>query len=102
MVFISKQAYYDLEVIFVGLLKWKKHELSIKFADEYIDKIIEHCYNLDTISYHSKASLPSHTRHGSNIYRYRYNKQTTWYIVYDMDGFGNFYVNKIISNHIST
>ncbi len=50
MVYISKQAYIDIDLIFIGMLEWNKSELSLEFVDNYIDDIIDECYKLNCLS----------------------------------------------------
>lgn len=99
MVYIHKKAYQDLESIFTGMLNWSKAELSVALVEQYIDDIITQCYDLDSETYHFPSPYPEHKKHGKYIHRYRRNKHTVWYIIYDLDTTGNILVNKIISNH---
>ncbi|HBL33297.1 MAG TPA: hypothetical protein DDZ96_05685 [Porphyromonadaceae bacterium] len=99
MVYIHEQVYADLDLVFNGMLHWNKAKLSFAFVEQYIDDIITHCYAIDRENYHFAAKYSEHKRYGAYIYRYRRNKQTIWYIIYDMDIYGNIFVNKIISNY---
>ena len=100
-VFISEEAYADLDRIFIGLLQWRKVQLDIAFAEQYIDTIVNECYNIQDVSFHFKTVHSSHQRFGNFVHRYRRNKQTLWYIIYNKDEKGNIFINKIISNHIT-
>ena len=102
MVFISRQAKVDLDNIFIGMLEWNKMELSVEFAEKYIDALVEQCYFLEKNFYHANAVYPEHKKHGNKVHKYRRNAHTTWYIIYNTDSYNNIFVNKIISNHLTT
>ena len=99
MVYIHEQVYSDLDLIFTGMLHWKKMELSLDFVEHYIDDILTQCYDIESENYHFLAQYSEHKRYGKYIYRYRRNNYTLWYIIYDRDIGGNIWVNKIISNY---
>jgi len=99
MVFVSKQAKIDLDNIVIGLLEWNKIELTVNEVMQYVDDIVTICYELDSIVYHHKATYNEHLRYGTYSYPYKRNKQTTWYIIYDVNKQNNILVNKIISNY---
>ena len=101
MVFISKQAKIDLDNLVVGLLEWSKIELTVNEVMQYVDDIVDICYKLDIAAYHHKATYKEHLTYGTYSYSYKRNKQTIWYIIYDIDLLKNIYVNKIISNHMT-
>ncbi|MDO5664246.1 MAG: hypothetical protein Q4G63_03185 [Bacteroidia bacterium] len=99
MVFFSEIADNDLTEILLGLISWEKHPLEKTHALNYVDDIVSVCHSLDTKSFHSKTTYPAHKRYGEKVYRYGRNPQTIWYIIYDIDKYGNVFVNKIMSNH---
>ena len=99
MVFISTQAKIDLDTIVIGLLEWNKVELSVDETMQYVDDIVAVCYQLDLFGHHHKATYNDHLKYGVYSYPYRRNKQTIWYIIYDIDTNNDVFVNKIISNH---
>ena len=101
MVFISRQAKIDLDNIVVGLLEWEKITLSIQEVMQYVDDIVEICYQLDNAVYHHQAKYERHLKYGSYSYPYKRNKTTTWYIIYEIDLHRNIYVNKIINNYLT-
>jgi hypothetical protein len=101
MVFINKQAKVDLDNIVIGLLEWNKISLTISEVMQYVDDIVDICYLLDTAIYHHKAKYITHLKYGAYAYPYKRNKNTTWYIIYNIDSFGNLFVNKIINNHLT-
>ena len=100
MVFISKQAKIDLDNIVTGLLKWKI-DLTVDEVMQYVDDIVAICYQLDSFVYHHKATYNDHLKYGAYSYPYKRNKQTTWYIVYDVTKQNNILVNRIISNYMT-
>ncbi|MCL2027926.1 MAG: hypothetical protein FWG79_05500 [Bacteroidales bacterium] len=102
MVFIKHQARIDLDEIVVGLLKWEKATLSVPKVMQYVDDIVDVCYQLDNAVYHYPAKYKNHLEYGSYSYPYKRNKSTTWYIIYNIDTSRNIYVNKIISNYLTT
>jgi len=101
MVYYSRQADIDLDEILEGLLHWKKFELTYDFCYNYVSDIIDICDSLDTKTYHRNTFHPTHKQFGEKVYAYHRNKQTTWYIIYNIDLFGSILVNKIISNHLT-
>lgn len=99
MVYIHERVYSDLELIFTGLLHWKKVELSLDFVECYIDDILAQCYEIESENYHFLAHYPEHKRYGKFVHRYRRNSHTLWYLIYDKDDSENIFMNKVISNH---
>ena len=102
MVIYSDTSIEDLQNILYGLVTWKKHPLNIEHAESYVDDIRVVCDHLDKISYHSETVHATHLRYGQKVYAYKRNRQTTWYIIYNIDFYNNIYVQKIINNHITT
>jgi hypothetical protein len=101
MVYYSKQAENDLDDILDGLLTWQKITLTRDFCIDYISAIIDICDNLDSKVLHTKCVYETHKRYGNKVHNYSRNKSTSWYIIYDIDSYGNVYVNKIISNYLT-
>jgi len=102
MVIYSEQFSQDLEDLLYGLVTWEKHPLSFEHAQLlYVEDIINIVDTLDTKTFHKSAVYATHLRYGSKVFPYSRNKQTTWYIIYNLDLHGNVYVNKIISNHLT-
>ena len=101
MVFIKRQAKVDLDNIVAGLLEWEKVHLTVAEVMKYVDDIADTCYQLDDLTYHRHATFNVHLQYGEYVYPYKRNRQTTWYIIYDMDTFNNVFVQKIISNHLT-
>jgi methyl coenzyme M reductase subunit D len=99
MVFISQQAKVDLDNIVIGLLEWEKIELTVSEVMQYVDDIVDVCYQLGSSFHHHKATYNDHLKYGTYSYPYKRNKQTTWYIIYDINIQNNILVNKIISNY---
>jgi hypothetical protein len=101
MVFISKQAQIDMDSIVTGLLEWNKIILTVPEVMQYVDDIVAVCYELETSTHHYKAKYKEHLKYGTYAYSYKRNKNTTWYIIYNMDSSDNIFVNKIISNYLT-
>jgi hypothetical protein len=101
MVFVSRQAKIDLDNIVIGLLEWEKVELTVPEVMQYVDDISDICYKLDDLSYHHSAKYKEHLKYGEYSHPYKRNRNTTWYIIYDIDLYNHIYVNKIISNYMT-
>ena len=101
MVYYSNNAREDLRNIFDGLLSWPKHKLEYNHVFLYHNTILNICEGLDTKTFHYNSQFPEHKRFGEKVYTYRRNKQTNWYIVYNLDSHGNVYIQRIFSNHLN-
>ena len=101
MVYISIQAKIDLDNIVIGLLEWDKITLSVPEVLRYVDDIADICYQLDGFIYHQKAKYKEHSKYGDYSYPYKRNKNTVWYIIYNIDSDNNIFINKIISNYLT-
>ena len=101
MVFVSQKAKNDLDNIVTGLLEWDKITLSVTEVMQYVDDISDICNLLDNYTYHNKAKYKEHLKYGKYAYPYKRNKNTTWYIIYDIDNNNNILVKKIISNYLT-
>ena len=100
-VYISSQAIEDLRNIFTGLINWKKGALEIEHALQYVDDIEKQCFSIGNKIYHSKALHPSHKLFGNNVFIYRRNPNTDWFIIYNIDAKKNILIEKIISNYLT-
>jgi plasmid stabilization system protein ParE len=101
MVIYSQTSKSDLEDILYGLITWKKHSLLFEHAKQYVSEIRSVCDSLDTKAYHLNVKYSTHRQFGEKVYAYHRNRLTTWYIIYDIDLFGNVLINKIISNYMT-
>ena len=101
MVYYSEQAESDLDDILDGLLTWQKHSLTRKFCMDYVSDIIDVCDSLNNKKFHLNALYETHRQYGKKVFKYFRNKNTTWYIIYDVDSNNNIFVNKIISNYLT-
>lgn len=99
MVIYSIKSIDDLTNILYGLRHWRKHFISDEHAISYVDTITEICDSLDTKTFHFNPRYSVHKRFGDKVHTYRRNKSTIWYIVYNLDQYGNVYIQRIISNH---
>jgi len=99
MVFYSLRAKRDLNSIFDGLLSWSKHPLEYNHVVIYHNKILSVCDSLDSKKFHFNAQFAHHKRYGEKVYTYRRNKNTVWYIIYNLDQHGNVYIQRIVSNY---
>jgi hypothetical protein len=89
----------NLVSILYGLLTWKKHFINFEHARSYLNDIRVECYSLNSKTHHFKTTNPEHIKYGSKIHTYKRNKQTQWYIIYNVDINGNILINHITSNH---
>ena len=101
MVYFNPFALEDYSNILYGLLTWPKHPLEPEHAKQYMDDIEKVCRSLDNISFHRRTIYNVHKRYGDFVYNYRRNKNTCWYIIYNMDMFYNVYIEKIMNNYIT-
>ena len=101
MVYFSRQAKIDLELIFKGIISWEKHSITIEHVERYIDDISDSANNLSTKTKHQNCIYPSHKQYGDKFFRYRRNKNTIWYLIYNVDFYGNIFIEKIISNYLT-
>ncbi|MFZ4726708.1 MAG: hypothetical protein ACOYMD_14840, partial [Paludibacter sp.] len=92
MVFYSNSARTDLKSIFDGLLTWSKHKLEFNHVALYHNDILVICNGLDSKTFHFNTQFPFHKRLGEKVHNYRRNKQTNWYIIYNLDPHGNVYI----------
>ena len=101
MVFINRQAKVDLDNIVAGLLEWEKVILTVSEVMQYVDDIANVCYKLSDLTYHHNAKYKDHLEYGEYVFPYKRTKNTTWYIIYNIDSFNNIYVNKITSSYMT-
>jgi hypothetical protein len=101
MVIYSSEAITDLTNLLFGLRNWTKLELSNEHTLSYVDDISDICDCLDAKAFHFNTQYPIHKRLGEKVHSYRRNKQTYWYIIYNLDPHGNVYIQRILSNHIN-
>lgn len=99
MVLYSQLAITNLSDILTGLIGWKKHPLEVDHARKYVSEIRKICDALDKKSFHFNPRYSTHKRFGEKVHTYRRNKNTIWYIIYNLDQHGNIYIQRIISNH---
>ncbi len=101
MVIFNSQSEDDLVLILYGLLTWEKHSISIEHAQAYLNDIKSECYAIEAKTYHFKTTKPEHKQFGSKIHTYKRNKQTQWFVIYEIDSFNNILINHITSNHLT-
>jgi len=102
MVYYSEQAENDLYNILIGLANWEKHPLGIQHALNYYDDIRQKCDKLDQTIHHPLTRYLIHKTHGTYVYKYSRNRNTTWYIIYDYDKQNNIvFIQHITSNHVT-
>ena len=101
MVFYSIQADNDLDEILEGLLTWQKHTLTHEFCLSYISDLVNVCDSLDAKAIHFNTIYEIHKLYGDKVHKYIRNKNTTWYIIYNIDLSNNIFINKIISNYLT-
>ena len=101
-VFFNEQAEQDLSEIVIGLLLWTKISITEEEALQYADDIYLMAQTIPDLSYHQKCQYNMHRQYGKYQLKYKRNKRTTWYIIYDIeDDSGNVFINKVISNYMT-
>ena len=101
MVFYSIQADNDLDELLEGLLTWQKHALTREFCLSYISELVDVCDSFDEKNSHFNTVYETHKRYGDKVHKFVRNRNTTWYIIYDIDLSNNVFINKIISNYLT-
>lgn len=102
MVYYSELSENELFNIVIGLANWEKHPIELEHALSYYDDIREACDKLDKINYHADCQYETHKIYGKKVFQYCRNKQTTWYIIYDVDIETNtIFIQHITSNHLT-
>jgi hypothetical protein len=101
MVYYNPEALEDFENILYGLLLWPKHPLEPEHARQYMRDMGELCDTLDCKFFHEKSFYSIHRRFGNYIHRYKRNKNTTWYIIYNIDFQDNIWIEKIMNNYLT-
>ncbi len=101
MVYYNQLANKDLNNIFIGLIIWKKHQLSIGHVLSYVADIEFECESLDKKIIHDISYYSIHKKFGEYVHRYKRNQHTTWYIIYNVDVLGNVWIERIINNHLT-
>jgi hypothetical protein len=101
-VLFSKQSEQDLSNIVFGLLLWTKISITEEEALQYADDIYLIAHSIPHLSYHQKCKYHIHQQYGEYQLKYKRNKRTTWYIIYDIEpDYGNILINKIINNYLT-
>ncbi len=102
MVYYSRNAINDLDKLFESLLLWPKHNLSYNHVITYHNDLKKICDSLDTLKFHFETRFKLHKQYGKKVFTYKRNKNTCWYIIYDIDTTTNtIYIQHITSNHIT-
>jgi hypothetical protein len=101
MVLYSKVAIENLSDILIGLISWEKHPLGVDHATKYVSDIRKVCDSLDSKAMHFNTQYADHKQYGEKVHNYKRNKQTNWYIIYNLDHFGNVFGQRIISNYVT-
>jgi len=99
MIYLNSRAEDDLVSILIWLLTWEKHFIELEHAKSYIRDIRNECYSIGTKKYHFNTTFATHKRFGSKVHTYNRNSKTQWYIIYDIDRYGNIFINHITSNY---
>ena len=104
MITFSPNSKIDLENCLDALLfpiNPNKQPLTYEEAHNYIDDIVTFVYSLATKIRHIDCVFEIHKVYGEKAARYDRNKQTQYYVVYNIDSHGNIYVERIMTNHIT-
>jgi hypothetical protein len=99
-VYFNRLARSDLRAIFIGLLTWKKIEISREEAKSYVLSIYQVALTIPKKHFHERCKYKMHLKYGTYAVRYRRNSRTMWYVIYNIDPFtGNIFVEKIVNNY---
>ena len=101
MVYYNRKVYEDLDNIFYGLIKWSKHPLAQEHVIQYIDDIEKICESLDSKPYHQRASYEFHKIYGKFVHTYKRNRNTCWYIIYNIDLSNDVFIERIMNNYMT-
>ena len=105
LVVISRKFRDDLEDCFDALMFPKfgnRPPLTYEEAHKYIDDIADFALSLGEIKYHADCVYKIHKQYGEKAIRYNRNKNTQYYVIYDLDEEKNtIYVERLITNHIT-
>ena len=101
MVYYSPLARKDLGNILYGLLLWPKHPLDLEHAKQYVRDIEKTCRTLDGKFYHLKTSYDIHKTYGKYVHSYKRNRNTCWYIIYNIDLFNDVFIERIMNNYMT-
>ena len=101
MVYYNPVALEDYSNILYGLLTWSKHPLEPEHARQYMKDIVKVCNTLDGKIYHQKSSYNFHKLYGNYVHLYKRNRNTCWYIVYNLDLFGDVFIERIMNNYMT-
>jgi len=100
MVLISEKANNDLHKILVGLISWPEISLNREYCLNYVSDIMTVCRSIDKRAIHFNTIYSTHKQYGQKVYKYKRNRNTTWYIIYNYDKENNIvYIQHITSNH---
>jgi hypothetical protein len=105
MIVFSQQSGADLEDCLDALMfpKYKNRPpLTFEEAHDYVDEIVEFVYSISEKATHTNCIFDTHKKYGEKVVRYERNKYTQYYIIYNVDVAGNIYVERIMTNHITT
>jgi hypothetical protein len=101
MVYYSPSARKDLGNILYGLLLWPKHPLEPEHAKQYVRDIEKTCRTLDNKFYHKKVLYSTHRLYGEFVHTYKRNKNTSCYIIYNIDFFNDVFIERIMNNYLT-
>ncbi|GHV58262.1 hypothetical protein FACS1894182_09710 [Bacteroidia bacterium] len=102
MVYYNSQARQDINQILVGLILWKKYQLTYEEILDYIRDREQVCESLDSKIFHNKVFYAIHKQYGDYVHCYKRNRKTSWYIIYDMDLLNDVSIKKIMNNYLTT
>ena len=105
LVIISQGFRDDLENCFDSLMfpKFKNRPpLTYEEAHNYIDDIADLALLLGEKKRHADCVYEIHKQYGGKVIRYDRNKNTQYYIIYDLDEEKNIiHIKRLIANHVT-
>ena len=99
MVILNSRSEDDLISIFYGLIVWEKHPLELEHAKLYLNDMRNVCQSIGSRTFHFNNKFSKLKKYGDKLHTYKRNKQTQWFIIYNIDRHGNIFINHITSNH---
>ncbi|MDR3219813.1 MAG: hypothetical protein LBU22_12710 [Dysgonamonadaceae bacterium] len=103
-VFWRNQALTDLDHCIDALMfpePANRPSLTYEDAIDYKNDIVTFALSLRNRIRHIACVYEIHKQYGSKVARYDRNKNTQYYIIYNVDTEGNIYVERIMTNHIT-
>ncbi|GHT50621.1 hypothetical protein FACS189440_18360 [Bacteroidia bacterium] len=103
-VFWKDKALYDLDDCLDALMFPKYNNrppFSYEEAIDYRDNVMAFAFALRDKVLHTDCKYEIHKMYGEKVARYERNKNTQYYIIYNIDTIGDIFIERIMTNHIT-